>query len=184
MNSFSSVFTDEPLTNIPSLGDRSNDSHLTWISIAVTQSLETEINCTLRKIRPTPLPHHCTISLKPKFLTTYVFETDSSRGEFMVICKTRIAVSGTSECLGWQYPAFWLFWQSKCPHGWFYFILTIKPFQAGFWALLIPYHHFVTNLCPAFLPHHPTNVSIPTSTLVHLARFYVLFYGTFYEQQL
>jgi len=30
---FSSVFTDEPLTNIPSLGDRSNGSHLDSISI-------------------------------------------------------------------------------------------------------------------------------------------------------
>ena len=36
MNSFSSVFTDESLTNIPTLGDRSNDSYLNRISITVT----------------------------------------------------------------------------------------------------------------------------------------------------
>ena len=40
---FSSVFTDEPLTNIPSLGDRSNGSHLDSISVTYDDVLN-ELN--------------------------------------------------------------------------------------------------------------------------------------------
>ena len=45
--------------------------------------------------------HHCTISFQHLFT---VLEADYSRGEFTVMWKARMAVSGTGKCLGWLYP--------------------------------------------------------------------------------
>ena len=72
-----------------------------------------------------------------------------------------MAVLGTGKCLGWQYPALLLF--SAVQTSTVYISAIKEPaqaFQAGFWASLMPYHHFV------------------------LAKFSILFDGNFCEQQL